>query len=357
MRVTKSYPLAACVVIEELGFDSSTLQSFEGLGLSGDDLPDLCRQIAISADHHPELGLRIGRSLSLGSHGIFGHALMSCRTLHQAARILMRYNPLDGETRCANVSYTADNVVLSFVSPFEIPSFPGLMSEIFFAAVVNALRELLGTDLSGARLELAHVPRIDEDHFSDLIKMPTTFGHKANRLLGPIEAMQVPLPAAEIDTAPLYLEQCEKLLAQMGRAHGTHTQVRRILMRMKPQFPREGEVAAMLNISPRTLRRRLTGEGTSYQRICNEVRAHVACEYLRRTEIGIAEIGALVGFEDAANFRNAFKRWTGMSPSAFRARPPDHAGDERETIVSLPSAIDNGGGIGNGIGKPRLRVQ
>ncbi|NIJ42993.1 AraC-like DNA-binding protein [Parvibaculum indicum] len=330
MRISKSYPLAACVVIEELGFDSSMLQSFEGLGLSGDDLPDLCRRIAVSAEHHPELGLRIGRSLSLGSHGIFGHALMSCRTLHQAARILMRYNPLDGETRCANVSYTADNVVLSFVPPFDIPSFPGLMSEIFYAAVANALRELLSTDLAGVSLELAHVPRMDEERFSELIKIRTTFGHKANRLLGPIGAMQLPLPAAEIETAPLYLEQCEKLLAQMGRAHGTHTQVRRILLRMKPQFPREGDVAAMLNISPRTLRRRLTGEGTSYQRICNEVRSHVACEYLRRTEIGIAEIGALVGFEDAANFRSAFKRWTGMSPSAFRAASADEPAQKSE---------------------------
>lgn len=71
-------------------------------------------------------------------------------------------------------------------------------------------------------------------------------------------------------------------------------------------------------MSERTLRRRLEAEGTSYQAIVDSVRNHLAQQYLMDTDLSVVEIGSLVGFDDLANFRQAFRRWNSMSPAQFR---------------------------------------
>jgi AraC-like DNA-binding protein len=71
-------------------------------------------------------------------------------------------------------------------------------------------------------------------------------------------------------------------------------------------------------MSPRTLKRRLETQGTSFHRIATEVRMEVALKYLRETSIPTDEIAARIGYSDAANFRHAFKRWTGKTPAEAR---------------------------------------
>ena len=78
-------------------------------------------------------------------------------------------------------------------------------------------------------------------------------------------------------------------------------------------------MADRLSIHPRALRRRLEAEGTSYRDLLAEVRARLAIEYLRQTAMTNEEIASRLGYSDAANFRHAFARWTGKSPSEFRA--------------------------------------
>ena len=84
------------------------------------------------------------------------------------------------------------------------------------------------------------------------------------------------------------------------------------------RLPALNEVADMLHMHERTLRRKLESEGTSFNGIVDDVRASLALEYLRTTKMTTDDIAALIGFSDAANFRRAFKRWTGKAPSDFR---------------------------------------
>ncbi|MEF1226965.1 AraC family transcriptional regulator, partial [Vibrio fortis] len=73
-----------------------------------------------------------------------------------------------------------------------------------------------------------------------------------------------------------------------------------------------------LGMSSRTLRRHLKTCGTSYQQILDHVRFHLAKHYLHSTQFSIEEISERVGFSDSANFRHAFRKWSGVAPRAFR---------------------------------------
>lgn len=72
------------------------------------------------------------------------------------------------------------------------------------------------------------------------------------------------------------------------------------------------------NMTPQVVRRRLVSEGSSYQKIKDAVRRHLAFELLKNKQIPISDIAVNTGFSEAAAFSRAFKKWTGKSPAAYR---------------------------------------
>ena len=83
-------------------------------------------------------------------------------------------------------------------------------------------------------------------------------------------------------------------------------------------------MARRLGLSARTLQRRLTAQGRSYQVLVDEVRTTLASEYLAHTTMSVEEVGQRLGFSEATNFRKAFRKWTGQAPAVYRSR---HAPD------------------------------
>ncbi|WP_101757557.1 AraC family transcriptional regulator [Oceanicoccus sp. KOV_DT_Chl] len=83
-------------------------------------------------------------------------------------------------------------------------------------------------------------------------------------------------------------------------------------------LPTFEQLTKVLNMSARTLRRRLDKEGTSYQRIKDSARRDAAIEYLNNSKLTVSDVAELVGFSDPSAFHRSFKRWTGLSPGEFR---------------------------------------
>jgi len=83
-------------------------------------------------------------------------------------------------------------------------------------------------------------------------------------------------------------------------------------------------VAAAMGVSPATLRRRLQREGTSFQTLKDECRCEAATLYLANPELSIHAVATLMGFTDASAFHRSFRKWTGMTPGAWRRQAPRH---------------------------------
>jgi AraC-like DNA-binding protein len=88
------------------------------------------------------------------------------------------------------------------------------------------------------------------------------------------------------------------------------------------EMPGLAQTGAALNMSERTLRRRLAELDTSYQRLVDQVRYECALDLLRRSAMPLVDIAMATGFTDARNFRRAFKRWSGILPNQIRQGVP-----------------------------------
>lgn len=231
----------------------------------------------------------------------------------------MQHNPLRADRATVRFSFDQENVILTMTPLADLPGERYFLVESFFAAAVTAIGELVGSDLEGCRIEFAFEPQMPVEVYERYLRLPVAFGKPANRLIGPRAAADQPLVAAENAVAEMYVRQCGALLRERDKTVSYVSEVRRVLMGARGRIPNEHEVARQLNVSGRTLRRRLYCEGHSFQDILDDVRNRLAKAYLGETTLSIAEVGTLLGFEDAANFRRAFRRWNGCSPQCFRA--------------------------------------
>ncbi|CDF96827.1 MULTISPECIES: AraC family transcriptional regulator [unclassified Pseudomonas] len=86
-------------------------------------------------------------------------------------------------------------------------------------------------------------------------------------------------------------------------------------------WPELDAIAKDLRISSSTFQRRLQAEGTSYQRLKDDLRRDMAINLLSRAELSVSDVAALTGFQETSAFHRAFKKWTGVSPGAYRSNP------------------------------------
>lgn len=84
------------------------------------------------------------------------------------------------------------------------------------------------------------------------------------------------------------------------------------------EMPSFEALTGLLNMSARTLRRRLEREGTSYQRIKDNARRDLAISLLRREGLTVSDVAERLGFSDPSSFHRSFRRWTGLAPGAYR---------------------------------------
>ncbi|MEP4052993.1 MAG: helix-turn-helix transcriptional regulator [Litorimonas sp.] len=83
-------------------------------------------------------------------------------------------------------------------------------------------------------------------------------------------------------------------------------------------LPTLSTIASKLGIGPRTLQRRLSATGHSFQGIVDIARKSVAQQLLRETQYSLAEIALLTGFSEQSGFTRAFRRWAGQTPRSYR---------------------------------------
>ncbi|MGN1289823.1 MAG: helix-turn-helix transcriptional regulator, partial [Bradyrhizobium sp.] len=158
--------------------------------------------------------------------------------------------------------------------------------------------------------------------YQAIFDCPVLFQQRGNEYRYELSQADGPVALADSRTHGMAREMCEQVLSEVNQAGGIAVDVRRVLIEQPGRYPNIEAIAERLSMHPRALRRKLEAEDTSYRELLAEVRTRLAIEYLRKTAMTNEEIASRLGYSDAANFRHAFIRWTGKSPSDFRVSSP-----------------------------------
>ncbi len=265
----------------------------------------------------PALGLNLGLHLNLSAHAVLGQAFMTCRDLSQVLDLFLKYYHLLAPALHLEYEIVGERCVLSIVSSLaETPLDFGF--ELICGAMLNTLRGLLNRNELRLQLEVPYAAPAHAVRYFEVFGPDVQFNCVTGRIAFQRELLSTPLPSSNPALRSLYEGECARLLADLQGATAVAEQTLRLMRKLEGQYPQMPQTAKMLNLSPRTYRRRLAREQRSYQELLDQVRAEHATRYLQNTRLPLSSIAYLIGFNDASNFRRAYQKWTGRSPAEVR---------------------------------------
>jgi AraC-like DNA-binding protein len=272
----------------------------------------------------PGLGIEAGTRFRFTSYGLWGFALISSPTLSSAIRVGFQFGELSFSLSETSLR-VADGELQLVLDPLGIP--PDLRRftvERDAAGIQTLYRDLLATPMPLARVCFTFpTPPADSlPLYEGIFGMRPDFDAQENIIAFDGRLADVPLPQANEQTAALALQHCRELLDRRRARTGVAGQVRNILIEHLTAPPDAAAIADTLHVSERTLRHRLAQEGTSYRALLDEVRERLAEELLVAQGLPVAEIANRLGYVEVSSFSQAFRRWKGIGPRAFRQLQP-----------------------------------
>lgn len=276
------------------------------------------------------LGLAVGEAVRPQGLHQLGYALMSCETVGEALALNLRFQSLVMGQGQFDTTLTDDTVTLCWRPDGASPALLRPINESILASWVRFGQWITGSSATPMGVTFCHAKPPDLSAYHRIFQCPLTFEGPTNSLTGPRYLLDLPLKQANPGLKQALLSAMESQLKQQPAsplAGPDHTdwvlQVKQALRLTLTQpgghLPR---LAHTLNTSERTLKRRLSEQGTTLRQLLQEVRMQHALEQLQRPQASIETIAQELGYQSASAFSLAFKNWQGAAPSRLRRRSP-----------------------------------
>lgn len=276
----------------------------------------LYRTISLRPD--TGIGYDIGLRSTLTSHGFLGYGLLSRGSLREAIDFGARFLQLRLPMLTLRLLEEDDQAIIDVTQTLPMGAVRQCMFDLFLVGLWRMSPPLLGN--SASLPVVLYFDYAEPAYYAAYRKhLPTVrFGAESNQLRFPARYLDHTLGTADRLTARLVEQQCEDELSRLGYRGDVVAQARTLLVDPAGRYRGLDAVAACMNVSPRTLKRRLREHGLSFQQLQSERRRRDAIHLLRDPTLRVEEVAERMGYTDPANFSRAFRRWTGRSPSAYR---------------------------------------
>lgn len=307
-----------CEVVRDTGLTVSAFLEGDGY-LSWGELHQLTCNI-LRINHDPGLALRSGLRALPSIHGSMGIAAMTSGTLGEALDLFQRY--MSTRSHMFTMSYeedAADFSAMSFVFlPEQDEALRFLMTAIL-ASAFSCAEFLLGHAMSGAEVHFMFPPPPNAAEFGEAFHgSRVCFDAPRNAVLIPRAYISHPLITRDRQMQNMALQQCEALHDVLKRQGSIVELVRNRLQAEEGRLLTLDQLADQINLSRRTLLRRLKDESTSYQQLLDAEIRRRAVFLMSLPGATVAAVAAQLGYAEPVSFRRAFRRLFGVTPSEYR---------------------------------------
>lgn len=330
LRILRSAVYAAC----EKG---GNLQKLCGtLGINPRDIGDSERRIAgvtplvnfwteaVAATGDQALGLHAGMGSNPSTFGLLGYLMQSCRTLKDACTAVIQYQQtISGWVSYAfNIGKTCE---LLFVPNPEwwqaSPSTARQPVELAMSGGLNYIGIFTGQRIMPVRAELTYSEPGLKAEYERVWGCPVYFGKAQNKLVFSSDFAETPLISHNESLHMSFSQVLEEKVAALGKAEKISDQLRKtIIADFHGKVPVLEIVAAHMNVSERSLQRKLQQEGETYRSVSARIRQELALNLLQNSDAKVLAISELLGYTEPSAFHRAFKSWTKTSPAKQKTR-------------------------------------
>ncbi|WP_371398026.1 AraC family transcriptional regulator ligand-binding domain-containing protein [Fretibacter rubidus] len=299
------------------------------LGVTEGELSDPSQRIdnKTVADHFehaaqildcPHIAILMGYKFRVATFVETGSVLAYADSLVHAGRLNARYQRLAESSGIGSVAYEDEQIYLRWAPNFDDDNHYRRLTEVIFAGYVTTVRWLAWVyrkDFVG--LSFRHEKPDYADKYSEILQCPVQFSQTHNQLQFYPETAELSLPTSNPQKLAIVTERLDRIL--MGAKADTDL-MRRVKAAIRTVI-KSGrvtliDVAKLLEMTDRTLRRQLKEQGVSFRDVVDDVRKR-QFDRLVRDGHTLTQIAHILGYNDQSAFTRAFRRWYGMSPTLY----------------------------------------
>lgn len=326
-------PIYARLVLREvLRREIDPAPLFAGIALTPDELRqggDIAMQdflrILRTGDEllgNEPLGFILGQQLHVLAMGPVGAAIASAPNLRAGLQTLESFARLHASYVDIGAQSTLRGMTVTILYQHDTGDVERFHTQTAMVLLQQYIEIMTGTQCEDVHFRLAIPEATNKAAYKEALHGRVTFGADTNEIDIPHHWLDAPSPFYH----PELWRQAQMALSrdlknQLETASASFTQhIAGLLRTSEPPLPDLADVAFDLNVSQRTLNRRLQTEGTSFRQLKSQTLARWAKQYLRETEHSVEAISEELGYTDTANFRRAFRKTVGCSPIDYRER-------------------------------------
>ena len=269
-------------------------------------------------------GLRLGAAQQARDNGMLGFLMLNSPTLLDALSNAQRYFRVLGEGEDIEVERMGPNVTLRFRETDKALRGSRHNSEYIAAIIVRACRDMTRKHISPIRAEFMHGRPNAKVAYADYLACPVRFHADWDALTYDADTMRLPVIGADSKLSKVLERACRKILGPTPKKQDIVHDVRELVIDgLAKGTLHFDDVAAELNMSSKTLERRLADKSTTFwKRAAGQTCRNWALRsrYLTDTDLRLEQIAYLTGYSEPAALVRAFRRWTGTTPMQFRAK-------------------------------------
>jgi AraC-like DNA-binding protein len=266
-------------------------------------------------------GLRLGAAQEARDSGMLGFLMLNSPTLLDALGNAQRYFHVLGEGEDIEVERMGPHVTLRFRETDTALRGSRHNSEYIAAIIVRACRDMTRKRISPVRAEFIHGRPNAKVAYADYLGCPVKFHAEWDALIYDAGTMHLPVIGADNKLFRVLERACQKILGPAPKKQDIVHDVRELVIdRVAKGGANFDDVARELNMSSKTLERRLAARGTTFSSLLDDIRNGLAKRYLSDADLRLEQIAYLTGYSEPAPLVRAFKRWTRTTPMQFRAK-------------------------------------
>jgi len=327
-RSVNSLAILACYV-EKQGVDVNVLLAGSGIHPRDLDNPDIfvtpeqelavMRKI-ITLVPDPRIGLIIGQQYHVGVQGKLGAAAIFSDTGLEAITMFFKYIALTLTYFQYELTVKDNLAFLKIRELIDLKELRVFACEREFVSIYRIVSDIFKAPVPLNEIRFAYPKPAHASSYEEVFHCPVKFNVREHMIIFDSRLLFMPLPMSNPIAKKTYEQECKQMCQRLKVRETMTDQVRQEILFKEESFPSFTQLSRHMNLSPRTLRRRLTDERTSYKFLVADIRKKKAVDLLQTTADPIWQIAAELGYSDLSNFYRAFKRWTGHNPGFYREK-------------------------------------